>query len=268
MSTEDSFSLRSRTHSIVRPFVEGKYIRRFIKCAAYRILGGDTFFTLGALRQIYGHYEPHFLQFLAQIAQHGTLLDVGANVGITCGITSRKRPDLQIIAFEPVPQNLRVLRRIKSILSIANATICPVAIGDQDGSISFTIPIIDGRPGVSLCHVVSNKFQNAEHACHKTVTADVEMRTLDSYHFDRVDAIKIDVEDHEFHVLNGARSLIERFHPVICCELWDSPNRTHTFALMRELGYECHSLSSADFLFTPKIAVETYTRQENVRRSR
>jgi hypothetical protein len=54
----------------------------------------------------------------------------------------------------------------------------------------------------------------------------------------RVTGIKIDAEDYEAEVLEGGRSLLATHRPLVYCELWLTPNRDRTVALMRELGYQ------------------------------
>lgn len=86
---------------------------------------------------------------------------------------------------------------------------------------------------------------------HPFTRIDVSMRTLDSFSFERVDAIKVDVEDHEYHVLNGARWLLQAFRPIVFCELWGTANRPRTIEFMTSLGYSVTQKGDIDFLFTP-----------------
>jgi FkbM family methyltransferase len=50
-------------------------------------------------------------------------------------------------------------------------------------------------------------------------TETVHLRTLDSYNFEDVDIIKIDVEGHEFDVVQGAEQTILKYHPVVQLEM-------------------------------------------------
>lgn len=53
---------------------------------------------------------------------------------------------------------------------------------------------------------------------------EVELRSLDSYGFDNVTFIKIDVEGHEESVLAGARETLERCHPTLLVEIEERHN--------------------------------------------
>jgi FkbM family methyltransferase len=48
----------------------------------------------------------------------------------------------------------------------------------------------------------------------------VEVATLDSQQFGRLDLLKIDVEGHEFEVLTGARRCLVEFQPWVWCEFF------------------------------------------------
>lgn len=177
------------------------------------------------------------------------MLDVGANIGITCAITKRRRPDINLVAFEPLPQNLKIIDRIRLIYSINKLQVQAVALGDTEGHVSLAIPRVDGLPATGLAHVISDEFKNPDVERHPFETVDVNIRTLDSFSFGRVDAIKVDVEDHEFHVLNGAKRLLSSFKPIVFCELWGTANRPRTINLMTSLGYSVTQKGDIDFLF-------------------
>jgi FkbM family methyltransferase len=223
-----------------------------IKRVLRKMLSPEAFLTLSAVRNIHRNYEPHYEQFLRLIPKNGVLLDVGANIGITCAIARRRRPDLNLIAFEPIPLNLKILRRVQTLYSIKRMEVHSVAIGDSEGTVSFAVPRVEGMPATALSHLISEEFQNPEVEQHPFETLSVPMRTLDSFCFDKVDSIKIDVEDHEYHALHGASGLLRKFHPVVFCELWGTANRPRTIEFMRSLGYSVIQYGDIDFLFQPR----------------
>ena len=74
----------------------------------------------------------------------------------------------------------------------------------------------------------------------------VSIRTLDSYQFDNVDIIKIDVEGYEYDVLLGAIETIEKWKPVVQVEMvYGQPHR---------FGYTVHDIlnyfESRDYVMT------------------
>ncbi|MDB0037942.1 FkbM family methyltransferase, partial [bacterium] len=54
---------------------------------------------------------------------------------------------------------------------------------------------------------------------------------------EKIQGIKMDVENFEFFVLKGAQKLLSKYKPVIYTELWDNDNRQKCFDFLKELGY-------------------------------
>jgi hypothetical protein len=54
----------------------------------------------------------------------------------------------------------------------------------------------------------------------------------------RISGIKIDVENFEFFVLDGAKQLIAKNRPVVYAELWENENREKCFELFNSLNYK------------------------------
>jgi len=64
----------------------------------------------------------------------------------------------------------------------------------------------------------------------------VEITTLDSYEFDNVDFIKIDVEGYEPKVLAGAEKTIKKHWPVMCVEINTDDNNSQE--ILESWGYK------------------------------
>lgn len=227
-------------------------MRRELKRLVFRTFGPANYLTLSAVWNVSRNYEPAYREFLTRIPKGGTLLDVGANIGITCAIAKRERPDLRILAFEPVAQNLKVLRRIRKLYSIRNMQIFPCAIGDRRGSASMTIPMTAGVVDPGRSHLLWDEYRNeeVEHLLEWR-TVEVPVRPLDSFDCGPIDAIKIDVEGHEFQVLTGAKALLTSSRPLVFCEIWESSNRERTLDFMSSLGFSITRMGQDDFLFAP-----------------
>ena len=69
----------------------------------------------------------------------------------------------------------------------------------------------------------------------------VEVRTLDSFGFTDVDLIKIDVEGHEYSVLEGSLLTIQRCKPILLIEIEQrhiSRPIKEVFSLVMNQGYD------------------------------
>jgi hypothetical protein len=77
------------------------------------------------------------------------------------------------------------------------------------------------------------------------------LETLDSFQFDKIDLIKIDVEGHELNVLKSGKETILKYKPVILFECWDNesphwndiPNTSvELMNYIKSLGYQINKI--------------------------
>jgi FkbM family methyltransferase len=126
-------------------------------------------------------------------------IDIGAH----CGTWSMHLVKLfrHVDAFEPVAAHCDCyVRNVGGAAGGSNYSLWPVALGDTPG-----------RVGIVEVHVSSG-------SAHVRGAGDIEMRTLDSFGFDEVDFIKIDVEGLELAVCRGGADTIRRNRPIMIVE--------------------------------------------------
>lgn len=175
-----------------------------------------------------GEAELRLLPFLADPARDS--IDIGANKGVyTYWLARHSR---QVHAYEPNPKMFKVLEA--GTKGEGNVTISPVALSDAAGETVLRIPKTAkgySNQGASLNY---DKVGEAYGEVH------VDMRRLDDEGHGDVGLIKIDVEGHEFAVLDGARETIKRCRPVLIIEIEESHNRRpilDSIADVAALGY-------------------------------
>jgi FkbM family methyltransferase len=152
-------------------------------------------------------YEPHIVaEFVSNIKQGDTCLDIGANIGHHTMIMSKAAGELgKVIAFEPIPKIREQLNTSLSLNKVMNVEVLPFALSNTEGESTLHI-----NPE----NVAGSSFVNEEN----TEGIKVAVRTLDSFNYERVNFIKIDVEGFEYSVLLGALQTIKRHRPVILFE--------------------------------------------------
>jgi FkbM family methyltransferase len=169
--------------------------------------------------------EEHFTQFGDGVCDYGKAdreaayryvkrwrraLDIGANVGIFSRDFAQRFQE--VVAFEPVPRT----RECLAANSAANVRIEPFAIADRPGVLKM-LPTVANSGGSFLfdhklvLHPPNFKIDTAD-------LIDVEVRTIDSYAFDAVDLIKLDIQRAEYAAIIGARETIKRHRPVLMVE--------------------------------------------------
>ncbi|MGA8672621.1 MAG: FkbM family methyltransferase [Terracidiphilus sp.] len=223
-----------------------------LKHVAYRMIGMQYYCLATALWKLSRGYEKSYENFLGLLPPGGLLLDIGANIGVTVAFASRKRPDLKVIAFEPVPSNLLAARRLCRTLRISDVDFQQVALGDSIGTVEMVMPLVSKTPAPGQSYLLHDEFDYASIPVLSEGGSKfkVPLTMIDSLGLPKVAGIKLDVENFEGHVLRGGVQLLKRDHPIIYCELWDTPNRSSVMNLLSELGYISEKQDTKeDFLF-------------------
>jgi len=189
--------------------------------------------------------EGDFLHFLSLLNGNSTVLDIGANIGVMSIYLARKFPDSDVFSFEPVPDNLHALHRLIRFFKLKNITVFETALGNFEGTAEIVLPEQNHVKFHGLSHIkdiagtekdTGLRYQVPMHMLDKMV----EMQSL----VKPLAGIKIDVENYEFFVLEGAKNLLEKYKPIIYAELWDNKNRENCMGLLTEIGYQIFVLEN------------------------
>jgi FkbM family methyltransferase len=158
-----------------------------------------------ALQHLLGFSEAE-LELLPKLVRPGSMaIDVGANTGIYSYYLHRLGQ--RVRAFEPNPRLARLLEEAK----FPGVEVINAGLSDTPGKALLHIPVIRGRR-----YATRASLMRPSDACE---TVEVDVATLDSFAFENVGLIKIDVEGNELRVLAGGRATIERNRPALIVEL-------------------------------------------------
>jgi FkbM family methyltransferase len=184
-------------------------------------------------RWLYADKEFHY--FIQLLPEKGMVADIGANLGVTSVQIATEKPGCTIIAFEPIPANFNCCKKIVQKYGSSQIHLYQLALADCPGQLIMTQPTDKGV----LMHGLSRVVEIPENTPN---CIDVRALSLDEIpEFQpphQLVAIKIDVENFEWYVLQGGAEVIKANQPVIFCEVWDTVRRELTFSLMGQLGYE------------------------------
>lgn len=187
------------------------------------------------MRRSNNFFEIEFLDFLRKhLPAQKEIIDIGANIGNHSLFFAKFLHCEKVHSFEPVDNNFRLLQ--KNMENYRNKSICyKVGLSNQNGKLPLYNSQKENYGGFSL-HSYSN-------GSSFLVSHSIEVRTLDSFHLNNISFIKIDVENHENEVLEGARATILRNKPILVVEnlYYHYPNvcadpNPHE-AIMNELHY-------------------------------
>jgi FkbM family methyltransferase len=182
-----------------------------------------------------GTAEPHLQRAIKEFVTAGdTVYDIGAHIGyVSLSLAKRVGPKGSVIAFEPVPRNVDLLRKCIEVNGLKNIQLFDVAASDCWGE-----TIIRMAENPSMASMVWHKNDpSATEFVVRTVAIDdlVEAGDLGHPRF-----VKIDVEGAEGSVLLGMRRTVAAWQPVLFVECSDAGRKT-TWEVLRELGYRSQS---------------------------
>ena len=194
--------------------------------------------------------NPEMFPMIQDITNGGTrthAVDVGANIGYVTSWLSLRWT--QVSSFEPTPTTFCALEKNARR---ENINLYNVGLSDDHGNLLFA----HNRSRPNLNQIVSDKSKLKKN----WLLQEIEVRTLDSYQFENVDLVKIDVEGHEFQVIQGAIKTIQSCKPIIVLEisyegkiLDKELSRRHKdcLSVLQDLGYKTVWQHKHDWILTP-----------------
>jgi FkbM family methyltransferase len=154
---------------------------------------GDEMITKKLI--LYGDYDRAEIDLLCSLVRSGDcVLDVGANIGLyTLPLSRAVGPDGLVIAAEPDPQNLVLLRKNIEANGCTNVRVIPEALGDKTGEVKL-YQRADNRGALSTVDIFGVGEANA---------IAISMRRTEDVLERMPRLVKIDVEGQEPLVVAG-----------------------------------------------------------------
>ena len=168
--------------------------------------------------------------FVARIREGMTVWDIGANVGLyTLPAARAVGPTGHVVAFEPMPRNLRILRRHLALNGCGRVEVCDAAVCDEVGPLRMA----DGDSPSEFHASPAGRWE-------------IPGITLDGWFSERrtpsPDVVKIDVEGSDEAVLQGAAHTFAKYRPLIYLALHGERQRRGCAVLLAAWNYRVLSL--------------------------
>jgi FkbM family methyltransferase len=210
---------------------------------------------------LFGKREIEHKIMLNKVLQPGmTVLDIGANIGYYAimeaklvGTTGR------IIAVEPSPNNIQLLKRNLELNNYGNIKVIQGAISDRAGEREFHLS------SSSNLHTFHNHGSAAHQLTGETIVVNTYSVTDVMSGMGKPDLIRMDVEGHEVEVIDGMMDAIQRneLSPMILFETHISRyskehNMAATLKRLFDLGYYVRYLASNAESGSAKIEARGY----------
>ena len=181
-----------------------------------------------------GCWEPEIVAAVQQLVLPGqVVLDIGANMGFHTLLFARLVGDKGlVVAFEPMSPAFRKLERNVGLNDRHNIVLEKQALSNTAGR-------------VRAAFTTSWRLDLEQ---NRSSPEDVNFTTLDDYvqnheeRFPSLDLMKLDVDGHEFKVLQGGTHVIQHYKPIIIVEL--TQDSIDSVRLLQNWGYALISLES------------------------
>src|SRR3989344_3734050 len=218
-------------------------MKNTVKYILHKLLGFKNYLFIFSLYKILtlrkDKNEKDFFAFLHLLPANTAVLDIGANIGIMTVHLARTIKDVTVYSFEPMPNNISAFKRIIKYFKLQNVKLFEIALGNSEGEVEMVMPIISIVKMQGLSHVVHDSIPDNNDGERFKVPLKMLDNMIELANSPkRISGIKIDVENFEFFVLDGAKQLIAKNKPVVYAELWENENREKCFELFKSLNYK------------------------------
>lgn len=204
-------------------------------------------------------YRPHDQCILDEVYVKGvysqvkieagqTVVDLGAHIGVFSLMAARKvGPTGRVIAFEPSPQTLELLRRNLAANGLAWVKLHSVALAEADGTANFFV----------ATDAANNPVTDTLIATPDRKSVPVRLRRLDDVLAEEgisvVDHLKIDVEGAEMRVLDGAPKTLARTRRIVMEVHPPQVNPADVRRRLEAVGFHCRMNESAASLILEAV---------------
>ncbi|MEK7509223.1 MAG: FkbM family methyltransferase [Patescibacteria group bacterium] len=211
----------------------------------------------------FGVFEPYETQLFREAVRPGmTVVDIGANIGYFTVIAAHLAGKTgRVIAFEPAPENFRVLTETLSVNGFVTARAYQVAIADKEGTLILNL--FDSNKGKHS--LVKDKSDEKGFDGSIRVSATTLDAFCASHDVGTIDVIKMDIEGAESLALSGmhqaladTKVLFMEFTPSAIRKVRDEPEAVLRF--LREKGFKVSSIEEHTRSTRPIADVRAFIR--------
>jgi FkbM family methyltransferase len=188
---------------------------------------------------------PDLMAWLVRLSG-GFMLDVGANTGLFTLLAAAANPMIKVCAFEPLA-SVNALLRANLALNprlAGQINVYQLGLSNVAGSFDFYETINDHGLVTTSSSLELGHAQQVGEYRKQVITTETMDAWASRLEIGRICLIKIDVEGHEYAVIEGARETIARHRPFMTIEVLGESRVDTINQLLFESSY-------LDFAITP-----------------
>jgi FkbM family methyltransferase len=214
---------RGKQRFLLEPLKRFAWLKPGLQGATFHCSQADVEWMAGSFPDIMtrtmllsGTYQEDVICALSALVKPGdTVIDIGAHHGLMSIVASRLAgSDGRVVAFEPNPQTLPILKGHFELNDAKNITIESVGLMDKESVERF-------YANRGTCSWNSTFIRDFATEDSREKPIEIRTTTLDRYCEEnqcRPSFIKIDTEGSEILVLNGGRTVLENHRPHLILE--------------------------------------------------
>ena len=156
------------------------------------------------------------------------ILDIGANIGYNTLMASDYGP---VHSFEPLFHEI-VQKNVEQNSVMKHVNVHPYALGDKnETSVIYIVKPSNGSVNYGGCSLYPS-------ICHESEGVSIEVKRLDDVYTGHASFVKMDVEGHEYQILQGATELLKKHRPILLIEIHDFETHGDKFlSFLKPFGY-------------------------------
>lgn len=153
--------------------------------------------------------EPVFLRVLEDLPKSATFVNVGAAIGYYAILAKCRRPDLNVIAYEPLRRHRRYFRQNLRLngLRRRDIRIESEGVNSQEGEAHFLVQ--DFSSMIHRSPVARGLLSRVRSVFSDSVIATITLTTLLHRAGGYVDMLQMDIQGLELPVVGSSRSLLD-----------------------------------------------------------
>lgn len=165
------------------------FANRLFKESSIKEISGLGFtISINTFSEFYWTFREIFIEeeyYFTTDSAEPNVIDCGGHIGLATLYFTWLHPEANIVVFEPLPENFRILQKNIDQNKLTNVKALQAAVSDSEGELSFAG---DGRAG----HLVKSDGEEA---------ITVKTMVLSKFVSEEVDLCKIDIEGAESSVV-------------------------------------------------------------------
>jgi FkbM family methyltransferase len=194
-----------------------------------------------------GAWEMHIINLLKAICNENmTVIDIGANIGTYTILMSKLVGEKgNVYAFEPFKNHIEILFYNLMMNDCFNTKIYSYGCGEKNENMFIDKKFLNTKRCENFGAIELKKDYSDK-------DEEIEIKSIDSFEFPKIDIIKIDVHGMENVVINGMKNTILKYTPVIIIEIHD-PELENMKNIFDSINYSLQRIGHTwDFVAIPK----------------